>query len=40
MRPEGLALRGRLVGIIAMVRPLADLVAIGRRRSTGGRFRR
>ena len=38
MRPEGSALRDRLVGIIAMVRPLADLVAIGRQRSTRRTF--
>ncbi len=34
MRPEGLALRDRLVGIIAMVRPQADLVAESRHGST------
>ena len=38
MRPEGSALRDRLVGIIAVVRPLADLVAIGRQRSTRRTF--
>ena len=38
MRPEGLALRDRLVGMIAMVRPQADLVAIGRQGNTWWTF--
>lgn len=38
MRPKGLALRDRLVGIIAMVRPQADLVAVGRHGNTGWTF--
>ena len=38
LRPEGLALTGRLVGIIAAVRPQADLIAVGRKSSTGWTF--